>query len=112
MGHKLDCESTGQLRSQSDLDANSYSFTFQILDVSENYLTSLGGLECLLQLRQLYANWNRLHVLADLASLPNLEILSVSGNAISSFDGMAQQVPGITNKRSRLARPPHHITLR
>jgi hypothetical protein len=49
-------------------------------------------MECLLHLKQLYANWNRLSSLAELPTLPDLHILSVSGNAIASFDGMAAQV--------------------
>jgi hypothetical protein len=64
----------------------------QILDLSENNLSTLDGMENLLRLKQLYANWNRLCSLAELPTLPDLHILSVSGNAIKSFDGMSAQV--------------------
>jgi Leucine-rich repeat (LRR) protein len=69
-----------------------YLHISQILDFSENKISSLKGLENLRSLRQLYANWNCLHALSELAALPNLEILSVTGNAIASLHGMIEQV--------------------
>jgi hypothetical protein len=95
MGHAADRQSSGlkMLITFNRLKTDSYQRHFQILDLSKNNLSTLNGVECLLHLKQLYANWNRLYSLAELPTLPDLHILSVSGNAIASFDGMATQVP-------------------
>jgi len=62
-----------------------------VLDVSENEIESLDGVEYLDRLQHLYANSNALSSIEEVPMLPNLSILSLSCNRIRSFDRMQQQ---------------------
>jgi hypothetical protein len=62
-----------------------------VLDVSENELESLDGVEHLERLQHLYVNSNALSSIAEVPTLPKLNILSLSCNCIRSLDGMQQQ---------------------
>jgi hypothetical protein len=62
-----------------------------VLDVSENELETLYGIEHLERLQHLYANSNALSSIEELPVLPNLTVLSLSCNRINSLDRMQAQ---------------------
>ena len=69
----------------------------QTLDLSENALTSLGGIQplkdCLVTLR---IRKNQIQTLDPLRGFIALEVLHVEGNAIDSFEGLAAIDPSST----------------
>jgi hypothetical protein len=62
-----------------------------VLDVSENELETVCGVEHLERLQHLYVNSNALSSIQELPTLPNLTVLSLSCNRISSLDRMQAQ---------------------
>lgn len=62
-----------------------------VLDVSENELESLDGVEHLERLQHLYVNSNALSSIEEVPLLPNLTVLSLSCNRIRSLNHMQQQ---------------------
>jgi putative cell wall-binding protein len=61
------------------------------LDVSNNLLTSLDGIENLTETTALFAGENKLTSLSGLSNLENLVYLDVYGNELTSLDGLTVQ---------------------
>jgi Leucine-rich repeat (LRR) protein len=62
-----------------------------VLDVSENQLTSLEGIEHLEKLEHLYVNANAISSIEEVPGLPMLTVLSLSCNQICTLERMQQQ---------------------
>jgi hypothetical protein len=62
-----------------------------VLDVSENELESLEGIEHLERLQHLYVNSNAVSCIDEVPVLPNLTVLSLSCNRIAALDRMQRQ---------------------
>ena len=62
-----------------------------VLDVSENELETLFGIENLERLQHLYVNSNALSCIEEVPTLPNLTVLSLSCNRIRSLNHMQRQ---------------------
>ena len=69
-----------------------YFLFLKRLDLSRNQISSIGGLDSLQLLEELYLRENNLSILENFGTLSQLKILDLSNNQIDAIDGLYNQV--------------------